>query len=204
MKFSVDTCPDSVRVQKPSLDYLSGVKLQSVLVRGTSRGPPVQRSSCQSGLKSGTLVTSSRGRVSFRGTQQGGGFCALPSGADPRTEQQTKGTDPRNRHPQNGQVKLFPADRGHHIPAPKPCFACWSLWLAGPWSPVPLLLLVVSLLVPCFFGCVSSSCFLADRGRRPRNRAFLSGTLRNLLQWWLLGRRCTLLLGKDFHRQGIR
>ena len=59
--------------------------------------------------------------------------------------------------------------------------------------PCPLSLLVVSLVVPCFFGCVSSLC-LKRTGRRPRNRAFLSGTLRNPLQWWLLGRRCTLLL----------
>ena len=57
-------------------------------------GPPVRRSSYQSGLKSGTPVTSV-GVESPVGDSTGGGFCALPSGADPRTEQQTKGTDPR-------------------------------------------------------------------------------------------------------------
>ena len=57
-------------------------------------GPPVRRSSYQSGLKSGTPVTPV-GVESPVGDSTGGGFCALPSGADPRTEQQTKGTDPR-------------------------------------------------------------------------------------------------------------
>ena len=57
-------------------------------------GPPVRRSSYQSGLKSRTHVTPV-GVESPVGDSTGGGFCALPSGADPRTEQQTKGTDSR-------------------------------------------------------------------------------------------------------------
>ena len=68
---------------------------------------------------------------------------ALPSGTDPRTVQGAPSQEPA----QIGKVKLFPADRGHHIPAPewegcrvssaRPAFcfcACWSLLLAEPGS----------------------------------------------------------------------
>ena len=40
------------------------------------------------------------GRVTFSETQEAEGSVALPSGADPSTEQCTKGADPRNRHSQ--------------------------------------------------------------------------------------------------------
>ena len=58
-----------------------------------------------------------------------------------------KGTDPRTGT-QNGKVKLFPADRGHHVPAPKGgmsgrlCLVCVSLLcllvalVDWSWSPV--------------------------------------------------------------------
>ena len=102
------------------------------------------------------------------GTQKAGGFSALPSGADPRTEQQTEGADPKNRHSQNGKVKLFPADRGHHVPAPKGGMSGW-LALSG----LRLLALPVGrsgwpVLVPCrswlfpWSSPVSSGVFLRN------------------------------------------
>ena len=51
--------------------------------------------------------------------QKAGGSSALPSATDPRTEQQTKDTDPRTGTLKNGKVKLFSADRGLHVPAPE-------------------------------------------------------------------------------------
>ena len=88
------------------------------------------------------------------GDSTGRRVSALPSGADPRTEQGAPSQEPA----QIGKVKLFPADRGHHVPAPEWegcrvssarsafCFcACGSLWLAGPGF---LSLLVASRVVP--------------------------------------------------------
>ena len=124
-------------------------------------GPPVRRSSYQSGLKSVTPVTPV-GVESPVGDSTGGGFCALPSGAENRAA--NTGHRPKNRHPQNGKVKLFPADRGHHVPAPKGGMSALSglRFLALPvgrsgWPvlvPCPLSLLVVSLVVAGLFGYV--------------------------------------------------
>ena len=49
------------------------------------------------------------------GDSTGRRVSALPSGADPRTEQGAPSQEPA----QIGKVKLFPADSGHHVPAPE-------------------------------------------------------------------------------------
>ena len=101
--------------------------------------------------------------------QKAGGFSALPLGADPRTVQRMAGT-------QNGKVKLFPADRGHHVPAPRDVGSALSglrlLALPVGRSGWPVLvlcgalsLLVASLVVPCFF--VSVSPLRLKRTRAP-------------------------------------
>ena len=117
------------------------------------------------------------------GDSTGGGFFALPSGADPGTEQQTKGTDPRTGTLRTEKKSCFLPTAGITFQLPRegcrvgsvwsafPCFACWSLWLAGPCplSPVapgcfpgrPLFLRV------CFF--VTSE---ADRGGDPVTEHF--------------------------------
>ena len=94
-----------------------------------------------------------------------GGFSALPSGADPRTEQQTKGTDARTGTVKNGKVKIFSAvpraslsGRGSACP----CCACWSLWLAGPGA---LLLLASVPAFRVFFSCRVCSALCATRPR---------------------------------------
>ena len=96
-------------------------------------GPPVQRSSYQSGLKRGTLVTPV-GVESPVGDSTGGGFCALPSGAD-----SSQGRDVGLK--MSGlRFLALPVGRSG-----------WPVLV-----PCPLSLLVVSLVVSCFFGCVSS------------------------------------------------
>ena len=102
----------------------------------------------------------------------------------PTPEPCKEGHRPKNRHPQNGKVKLFPADRGHHVRAPKGgmsgwlCLVCVSLLcllvaLVGwSWSPVALGSCPG---LSCVFSCdVGSGSAL--RGRRPQNRQVLSGT----------------------------
>ena len=91
---------------------------------------------------------SSRGRVSSRGLNRRRVLCTA-LGRRPWNRAANKGHRLKNRHPQNGKVKLFPADRGHHVPAPKGgmsgwlCLVCVSLLcllvaLVGrSWSPVP-------------------------------------------------------------------
>ena len=101
------------------------------------------------------------------------------------TLESSKGRRPKNRHSlKSGKVKLFSADRGHHVPAPKGgmsgrlCPVCVSLLcllvaLVGwSWSPVALGFCPG---LPCVFSCdVGSGSAL--RGRRPQNRRVLSGT----------------------------
>ena len=112
------------------------------------------------------------------GDSTGRRVSALPSGADPRTVQGAPSQEPA----QIGNVKLFPADRGHHIPAPEWegcrvssawsafCFcACSSLWLPGPG---PLSLLVASRVVPGFSGRVFSKRLEVDRGTDPKKVHF--------------------------------
>ena len=110
---------------------------------------------------------SSRGRVSCRGLNRR------------RVQCTALGRRPQNRHSQNGKVKLFSADRGHHVPAPKGgmsgwlCLVCVSLLcllvaLVGrSWSPDPCR----SWLFP-WSSPVSSGVFLryvlSGQGRRPR------------------------------------
>ena len=162
-------------VQNLSKDHLCG--------RATRRGSREERLRLPLGGRvtswdsSGVSVTPV-GVESPAGDSTGRRVSALPSGTDPRTVQGAPSQEPA----QIGKVKLFPADRGHPIPAPewegcrvssaRSAFrfcACWSLWLAGPG---PLSLLVASRVVPGFSGRVFGNVLKWTGAPTPKNVHF--------------------------------
>ena len=108
-------------------------------------GPPVRWSSYPSGLKRGTPVTPV-------GVESPVGD-SIALGRRPQNRAANKGYRPKNRHSQNGKVKLFPADRGHHGPAPKGGMSGWLCLVS-----VSLLCLLVAL-VGRFWSAVAPGCF---------------------------------------------
>ena len=137
-------------------------------------GPPVRRSSYQFGAQERIACDSSRGSSLQSGTKQAEGSVHFPRAPTPEPSSKQRAPT-NNRHPQKGKLICFLPTAGITFQLPREgcrvgsvwsaslCFACWSLWLAGPG---PLSLLVVSLVL---FG-------LVDKGTVPSTGSFFSGT----------------------------